>query len=138
MSIRKAARQDVAIAREKKIADCLREVEIGLSDLSSSFCDFTDAQDNVASAANELRHIANLDILKVSDNSASTDEAGGIECDVDEMNGAAEDFAQNLADVLVNLKQYKKLDPKGFPKYRKTMFRHYDFLFKRYIDKMMK
>jgi len=126
------------VARAKKIADCSREVEIGLGRLEGSYSDFTDAQDNVASAANELRHIAGSDILKVADIPESADESAGIQCDVEDMNGFANEFAQDLAEVLLNLKQYKKLDPKGFPKYRKSMNQHYDFLFRRYIDKMMK
>jgi len=126
------------VARAKKIADCLREVEIGLDRLESSYNDFSDAQDNVASAANELRHIAGLDILKVADIPESADESNDIQYDVDDMNKFANEFAQDLTEVISDLKQYKKIDPKGYPKYRKPMNRHYDFLFKHYIDKMMK
>jgi hypothetical protein len=121
-----------------KIEAVEKELDIELDGLDMAFNDFDAAQENIADAAQELRGIANSDVLRIADLPADIDHAMGAECDVESLNDAAVDFSETLDSVLILIKQYKKLDKKGYPKYRKNVDRRYDYLFQQFIDKATK
>jgi hypothetical protein len=132
MTKREAVKFDLT---EKRMAD----IEGLLDELDITHDDFCDAQDRILHGSQELKEMGSKDIFQVAKNPSQLNYTLDGEYDVDAMNDAAIDFTDSIDEAVDAFKKYRKLDPKGFIKFRlKQMSGRHKYLFDTYIDKRLK
>jgi hypothetical protein len=124
--------------RHNLLSKLKSEIESAFIDLDNTYGDWEDASHRLEDARDDLDTIIMRNILQIAGSVGMKYDVRGIDCDVEELTDTADDFAELLKFIVKDLKQYKRLDPKEFKKFRLELLRHYDWVFDTWIDIRLK